>query len=758
MRNVWSGVMRSGMLVLAFAAFTALIAGCSSQDTSTPPAPAPPVSVTLTSAMTGTGTGTITSNPAGINCGATCTLTVPLGTVVTLTGTPDTNMTLASWSAAACPGTGTCTVTVSANLTITATINQSTAHPEMSASITPGSTGTGSITCNDDPCGPFFWGTSVTIAAAPDPGSFFAGWSGGTGDAAICTGTGNCVISSLTVNSNTVGTFTVIPPNPTLTVTPAGTGTGTVMSAPAGINCGATCASSFTGGSAVTLTAIANIGSTFTGWSIGTGSANACSGTGSVTCVMPALNQNSSVTATFTLNTAQFSVTPTSATTNGGGGSVLCSANGGAATTCGTYPVGTTMMLTATPNGASNFVGWSGAAGGPSTCSGTTNPCNFTLIVTSTATATFDRPIFSATVTGTGGTVTSSPAGITCNSGSSCTQPFDKGTNVTLTASGAGFSGWSGGCSGAGTCQVTLTTDTTVTANFGGAGLPSFARAAFEAYVKASNTDAGDNFGATIGSEADVMHSVALDGDTLVVGAAGEDSNAKEVGVGDEGQADNSATNSGAVYVFTRDNNGDWSQQAYLKPSNTKALNLGLRFGSSIALSGNTLAVGAYLDWSDSTGVDNDDTNTRAAFSGAVYVFTRNNGIWSQQAYVKASNTGAFDKFGTSVALSGDTLAVGALSESSNATLVNGDQTNNSISSSGAVYVFRRTGVDWNQQAYVKASNTDGDDRFGGSVALSGDTLAVGAEREDSAAKGVNKDDTNNSAANSGAVYVYRAQ
>ena len=127
--------------------------------------------------------------------------------------------------------------------------------------------------------------------------------------------------------------------------------------------------------------------------------------------------------------------------------------------------------------------------------------------------------------------------------------------------------------------------------------------------------------------------------------------------------------------------------------------------------------------------------------------------------YVKASNTGASDEFGYSVALSadGNTLAVGAVGEDSNATGVNGDQTDNSASRSGAVYVFARSGASWTQQAYVKASNTGADDRFGYSVALSadGNTLAVGADYEASNATGVNGDQTDNSASDSGAVYLY---
>ena len=98
-----------------------------------------------------------------------------------------------------------------------------------------------------------------------------------------------------------------------------------------------------------------------------------------------------------------------------------------------------------------------------------------------------------------------------------------------------------------------------------------------------------------------------------------------------------------------------------------------------------------------------------------MYVFIRNDGIWTQQAYIKASNTDAGDRFGGSVRLSadGNTLAVGALGESSSATGVNGDQADNSATQSGAVYIFTRSGASWSQQAYIKASNTDPDDLFG---------------------------------------------
>jgi ABC-type Fe2+-enterobactin transport system substrate-binding protein len=208
------------------------------------------------------------------------------------------------------------------------------------------------------------------------------------------------------------------------------------------------------------------------------------------------------------------------------------------------------------------------------------------------------------------------------------------------------------------------------------------------------------------------------------------------------------------VYVFTR-TGGVWSQQAYVKASNTGA---GDGFGWSVALDGDTLAVGAPGEASSATGINGTQTDNSAVISGAVYVFTRTGGVWSQQAYVKASNTETGDQFGDSVALDGDTLAVGAPGEASGATGINGNQDNNSGVISGAVYVLVRDGGVWSQQAYVKASNTEAGDGFGWSVALDGNTLAVGAPGEASSATGINGTQTDNSAVISGAVYVYRAQ
>ncbi len=139
--------------------------------------------------------------------------------------------------------------------------------------------------------------------------------------------------------------------------------------------------------------------------------------------------------------------------------------------------------------------------------------------------------------------------------------------------------------------------------------------------------------------------------------------------------------------------------------------------------------------------------------SNAVYPLTVD--PIAQQAYLKASNTGANDQFGHSVAVSGDTVVVGAYLEDSSATGVNGNQADNSAFAAGAAYVFDRSGGVWSQQAFLKASNTGGGDNFGFSVAVSGDTVVVGAPLEDSNATDVDGHQADNSASASGAAYVF---
>jgi hypothetical protein len=186
-----------------------------------------------------------------------------------------------------------------------------------------------------------------------------------------------------------------------------------------------------------------------------------------------------------------------------------------------------------------------------------------------------------------------------------------------------------------------------------------------------------------------------------------------------------------------------WQQTAYLKAPNTEATDI---FGNSVAISGDTIVVGAYQEDSNSTQVCNTPftsctglSDYHAGNAGAAYVFERDgSGKWQQKAYLKAPNTEANDIFGISVAISGDTIVVGAFQEDSNSTQVCNAPDfatcdNNSATNAGAAYVFERNNSgNWEKKAYLKAPNAQGGDYFGHSVAISGDTIVVGANQEKS--------------------------
>jgi hypothetical protein len=256
------------------------------------------------------------------------------------------------------------------------------------------------------------------------------------------------------------------------------------------------------------------------------------------------------------------------------------------------------------------------------------------------------------------------------------------------------------------------------------------------AYLKASNPveDAHFGCGGTLTGHAGNASAISADGSTLAIGAPHENSGARGIN-GD--QNDHSVYSAGAVYVFTRKGNA-MAQQAYLKAASPGET---ANFGSSVALSrdGNTLAVAAYYESSAAKGINGNQDDRSIPEAGAVYIFVRSGTSWSQQAYIKASNTGnaavgdAYaegDQFGYSIALSadGNTLAVGAIGEDSNATGINGNQEDNSANQAGAAYVFTRTGASWSQQAYIKSTMTRANVLFGYSIGISGDggTLAVG--------------------------------
>ncbi len=232
--------------------------------------------------------------------------------------------------------------------------------------------------------------------------------------------------------------------------------------------------------------------------------------------------------------------------------------------------------------------------------------------------------------------------------------------------------------------------------------------------------------------------SVAISGDTLVVGADHESRAGAQAGADEKLMA-------GAAYVFVRDG-GKWSQQARLEASNA---DYKTHFGGSVAISGDSLIVGAIGDKSAAGGVNGDQADKSLVSAGAAYLFVREGTKWSQQAYLKAPKPGEFDEFGGSVAISGERLVVGAKSTR--------DQTDKQRNRPGAAYVFTRQAATWDRGTPIMASNPENGDQFGGSVAISADTVAVGAAREDGFARGINakQDKVNNGNDASGAAYVF---
>jgi len=194
--------------------------------------------------------------------------------------------------------------------------------------------------------------------------------------------------------------------------------------------------------------------------------------------------------------------------------------------------------------------------------------------------------------------------------------------------------------------------------------------------------------------------SVAIDGDTAVVGAAAAD-------VGDN-------MDQGAAYVFVR--SGDtWTQTAKLTSSDGAA---GDEFGFAVAISGDTIVIGSRF--SAIGGVNG---------AGAAYVFVRSGTDWLPQGKLTADDGTAFDELGFSVATDGDTAVVGAPFANS---------------SRGKVYVFTRSGTDWTGQAMLAADDAADFDRFGLALAVKADTLLIGSPSADI---GANTDQ--------GAVYVF---
>jgi hypothetical protein len=182
--------------------------------------------------------------------------------------------------------------------------------------------------------------------------------------------------------------------------------------------------------------------------------------------------------------------------------------------------------------------------------------------------------------------------------------------------------------------------------------------------------------------------SVALDLDTIVAGASGDD---------------DGASGGGSVYVFVR-SAGVWTEQAELTAADA---GVGDNFGHAVAVDGDTLVVGAH--YANNPGTD----------SGSAYVFTRSEGVWTQQAELFPSDGGSYDQFGQSVAVEGDTVLVGA------------PYASDGTGDTGAVYVFERSGTVWIESEKLTGSAVAWGADFGVSVALDGDVVVIGARDDD---------------------------
>ena len=317
--------------------------------------------------------------------------------------------------------------------------------------------------------GTFAAGTSVTLTAAAQSWTSETGWTGGGCSVAATT----CTIP-MTADQNVTAYFG----KATQTLNVSVTGNGSVVSQPEAIKCakpagpGQSCASNFTSGTSVSLTAAPAAGFTFAGWSGG-----GCAGTSAV-CTVP-LTSAQSVTAAFTSGTTPAPI-PLSLAVNGNGtvtsnpSGINCANPAGTGQSCASnFPPGTAVTLTAAPATGYNFTGWSGGG-----CTGSATTCTVTLTSAQSVAATFAQPTVGPVTLGvslTGnGLVSSSPSGINCAnpaaSGQACTANYQTGTSVTLTAApsaGYTFAGWSGGCSGtANTCSIAMNNNKSVTALF----------------------------------------------------------------------------------------------------------------------------------------------------------------------------------------------------------------------------------------------------------------------------------------------------
>jgi hypothetical protein len=245
-------------------------------------------------------------------------------------------------------------------------------------------------------------------------------------------------------------------------------------------------------------------------------------------------------------------------------------------------------------------------------------------------------------------------------------------------------------------------------------------------------------------------NSMAIDGDFMAIGAQGESVRVlKPVGH----MTSNFAKFAGAVYLFER-RNGNWVFDEHITAPNAAASGL---FGGAVALEGDLLAIGAPGDPSSSPGVDGDMFAGGSPGSGAVHVYERIAGSWTFAHYIKSVDPDWGEGFGQVIALSEDALVVGVPEDDSTAHGVNGDPFADSwtAQASGAAYVFRRSSNTWTQEAYLKASTSKSQLRFGHAVAIDGATVVVGTPHEKSPATGIHGSEGPQMLSGAGAAYLF---
>ncbi len=379
--------------------------------------------------------GSVSSSPAGIACGTDCAEMYVDGKMVTLTATAGTGHSFEKWEGD-CTGTSpNCTLAMTAARSAKAKFKPQKRALSVTVVGTGTVTGTG-VDCGTDCAEQYDYGTSVTLTATPGTGHSFEKWEGD------CTGTSpNCTLA-MTAARSAKAKFK--PQKRALSVTVVGTGTVTGT----GVDCGTDCAEQYDYGTSVTLTATPGTGHSFEKWE------GDCTGT-SPNCTL-AMTAARSAKAKFKPQKRALSVTVV------GTGTVT-----GTGVNCGTdcaeqYDYGTEVTLTATPGTGHSFEKWEGD------CTGTSPNCTLAMTAARSAKAKFkpQKRALSVTVVGTG-TVTGT--GVNC--GTDCTELYDYGTEVTLTASwiSTHVLTWSG-CDTkdqtALTCNVTMNADKTVAATY----------------------------------------------------------------------------------------------------------------------------------------------------------------------------------------------------------------------------------------------------------------------------------------------------